>query len=163
MALIDKNQPMREAEIDIADFINNRLTNLVQQLAIPGENSIGLEQLDRTMKHLQTIILKHDIMFEITSDSPLLTIARFTVKNNQEAIPDTDYKYIFNGAFASLKAEYSDNLKKNPVFVTTAVESVGLDSVNIAVVLISLTDANIGSIFNGTLSTVWNCTEVSPM
>ena len=63
MALVNKNQPMREAEIDIADFINNRLTNMMQEIAIPGENSIAIGQLDDNVKRLQTAVTNRDVIF----------------------------------------------------------------------------------------------------
>ena len=161
MALVNKNQPMREAEIAIADFINNRLTNLVQQISIPGEDSLGLEQLDDNVKSLQTVVTDRKVSFEFTSDETL-KVARVTVPNNREAIEGSDWKYVFNGAFASLNAEYNNKLMENPVFVTTAIESVNLDSVKIAVVLFVIGAPPTGSVFHATLSTVWNCMRVDP-
>lgn len=161
MALVDKNQPMREAEIAIADFINNRLISLVRELAIPDEDSIGLEQLDDNVKNLQTIIDHQDITLKVAESSDRLVLTRVTVKNNQQAI--SDYKYVFNGAFASLNAEYNDKLKQNPVFVTTAVESVTNSSVTIDVILFLLGEQPAGAVFKATLSTVWNCTQVNPV
>lgn len=163
MALVNKNQPMREAEIDIADFINNRLTNMVRELAIPDENSIGLEKLDDNVKNLQTVITNRDITFTVAQSSDMLVINRVTVKNNQQAIEDTDYKYVFNGAFASLNAEYNDTLKQNPVFVTTAIESIKGNSVTIAVILFILRQQTPGTVFKATLTTVWNCAQVLPI
>lgn len=164
MALVNKNQPMREAEIAIADFINNRLTNMVRELAIPDENSIGLEKLDDNVKNLQTVITNHDITFTVEQSSDMLVIKRVTVKNKQQAIPeyDPDYNYVFNGAFASLNAVYNDTLKQNPVFVTTAVESIKGNSVTIAVILFILRQQTPGTVFKATLSTIWNCMRVDP-
>ena len=161
MALVNKNQPMREAEIDIADFINNRLTNMVRELAIPDENSIGLEKLDGTVKSMQTVVTDRELSFQFTADE-MLKVARVTVKNNQPAIENTDWKYVFNGAFASLKTEYNDYLKENPLFLTTSIESVDLDSVTIAVVLISLRRPPTDTVIRATLTTVRNCAEVLP-
>lgn len=163
MALVDKNQPMREAEIAIADFINTRLINLVQQFAIPGNDSIAIEQLDENVKNLQTIIDHQDITFKVAESSDRLLMTRVTVKNNQEAVEGTDWKYVFNGAFASLNAEYTDKLKQNPVFVTTSVESVTSSSVTIAVILFIMSQQDAGTVFKATLSTVWNCTQVLPI
>lgn len=162
MALVNKNQPMREAEIEIADFINTRLTNIVRDLAIPDENSIGLDKLDDNVKNLQTIIRNQDITLEVAQSSDMLVINRVTVENNQQAIEGTDYKYVFNGAFASLNAEYNDTLKQNPVFVTTAIESVKGKSVTIAVILFILRQQTPGTVFKATLSTIWNCEQVLP-
>ena len=161
MALVNKNQPMREAEIDIADFINNRLTNMVRELAIPDENSIGLEKLDGTVKSMQTVVTDRELSFQFTADE-LLKVARVTVKNNQPAIENTDWKYVFNGAFASLKTKYNDYLTQNPLFLTTSIESVNIDSVTIAVVLISLRRPPTDTVIKATLTTVWNCAEVLP-
>ena len=161
MALVNKNQPMREAEIDIADFINNRLTNMVRELAIPDENSIGLGKLDGTVKSMQTVVTDRELSFQFTADE-MLKVARVTVKNNQEALPGTDWKYVFNGAFASLKTEYNDYLKENPLFLTTSIESVNSDSVTIAVVLISLRRPPTDTVIKATLTTVWNCAQVLP-
>ena len=161
MALVNKNQPMREAEIAIADFINNRLTNMVRELAIPDENSIGLEKLDGTVKSMQTVVTDRELSFQFTADE-MLKVARVTVKNNQPAIENTDWKYVFNGAFASLKTKYNDYLKENPLFLTTSIESVNLDSVTIAVVLISLRQPPTDTVIRATLTTVWNCAEVLP-
>ena len=161
MALVNKNQPMREAEIDIADFINNRLTNMVRELAIPDENSIGLEKLDGTVKSMQTVVTDRELSFQFTADE-LLKVARVTVKNNQPAIENTDWKYVFNGAFASLKTKYNDYLTQNPLFLTTSIESVNIDSVTIAVVLISLRRPPTDTVIRATLTTVWNCAEVLP-
>ena len=162
MALVNKNQPMREAEIAIADFINNRLTNMVRELAIPDENSIGLEKLDDTVKSLQTVVTNTDVIFEFTSDENL-KIERVTVENNREAIPDTDWKYAFNGAFASLNMKYNDNLMQNPLVVNTAIESVKGNSVTIAVVLLAVGQPPTGTSIHVTLSTVWNCMLVNPV
>lgn len=162
MALVNKNQPMREAEIDIADFINNRLTNMVRELAIPDENSIGLEKLDDNMKNMQTIISNQDIALEVAQSSDRLVLKRVTVENNQEAIPGTDWKYVFNGAFASLDMKYNDELERNPVIVTTAVESVNLDYVTIDVIIIFTGEQTAGTVFKATLSTIWNCAQVLP-
>lgn len=161
MSLVNKNQPMREAEIDIADFINNRLTNLVQQLAIPGENSIWLEQLDDNVKKLQTVVTNSDLSFEFTTGD-IFKIERVTVKNNQQAIEDSDWKYVFNGAFASLNIKYDANLIENPLLVTTAIEAVNSDSVDIAVVILVMGEPPAGSVIHATLSTVWNCMRVEP-
>lgn len=161
MALVNKNQPMREAEIDIADFINNRLTNLVQQVAIPGENSIGLEQLDDNVKRLQTVVTDRDVSFEFTSDENI-KVVQVTVKNNQQAIEASDWKYVFNGAFASLNAKYNANLIENPLILTTSIEAVNSNSVVIDVVLLALRQPPTGSIIHATLSTVWNCMRVDP-
>jgi hypothetical protein len=161
MALVNKNQPMREAEIEIADFINNRLTNIMQQIAIPGENSIALEQLDDNVKRLQTIVTNRDVIFEFTSDEQI-KVARVTVKNNQEAIPGTDWKYVFNGAFASLNGKYNDNLVKNPLLVNTAIESVNDNSVTIAVVLVAVVQPPTGTSIHVMLNTIWNCMRVDP-
>ena len=161
MALVNKNQPMREAEISIADFINNRLTNMVRELAIPDENSIGLEKLDGTVKSMQTVVTDRELSFQFTADE-MLKVARVTVKNNQPAIPDTDWKYVFNGAFATLKTKYNDYLMENPLFITTSIESVNLDSVTIAVVLISLRRPPTDTVIRASLTTVWNCAEVLP-
>lgn len=163
MALVNKNQPMREAEIEIADFINTRLTNLMRDLAIPDENSIGLGKLDGTVKSMQTVVTSRDVSFEFTSDETI-KVARVTVPNNQKAIPNTDWKYVFSGAFASLNAKYNEQLMENPLFVTTAIESVNIDSVKIAVVLFNIGRQPLtGSIFTATLNTIWNCTEVLPI
>lgn len=162
MALVNKNQPMREAEIEIADFINTRLTNMVRELAIPDENSIGLGNLDDNVKNLQTIISNQDITLEVAQSSDRLVLKRVTVENNQEAIPDTDWKYVFNGAFASLDMKYNDELKSNPVILTTAVESVGIDTVTIDVILIFTGAQTAGTVFKATLTTVWNCAQVLP-
>ena len=161
MALVNKNQPMREAEIEIADFINNRLTNIMQQIAIPGENSIALEQLDDNVKRLQTLVTNRDVIFEFTSDEQI-KVARVTVKNNQEAIPDTDWKYVFNGAFASLNGKYNDNLVQNPLLVNTAIESVNGNSVTIAVVLVAMKQPPTGTSIHVMLNTIWNCMRVDP-
>lgn len=162
MALVNKNQPMREAEIDIADFINNRLTNMVRELSIPDENSIALGKLDENVKNIQTFIDYQDITFEVEQSSDIVIIKHVTVENNREAVEGTDWKYVFNGAFASLNAEYSDKLKQNPVFVTTSVESVTPSSVTIAVILFLIRQQDAGSVFKATLSTVWNCAQVFP-
>ena len=162
MALVNKNQPMREAEIEIADFINNRLTNIMQQIAIPGENSIALEQLDDNVKKLQTVVTTRDVSFEFTSDENL-KIERVTVKNNQQAIENSDWKYVFNGAFASLNVTYNDNFIHNPLIVNTAIESVKGNSVTIAVVLLAMRQPPTGSVIHATLSTIWNCMRVEPM
>lgn len=162
MALVNKNQPMREAEIEIADFINTRLTNMVRELAIPDENSIGLEQFDDNMKNMQTIISNQDITLEVAQSSDRLVLKRVTVENNQEAIPNTDWKYVFNGAFASLDMKYNDELKRNPVIVTTAVESVNMDTVTIDVIIIFTGQQTPGTVFKATLTTVWNCAQVLP-
>lgn len=159
MALVNKNQPMREAEIAIADFINNRLTNLVRQLAIPGEDSIGLGQLDDSVKSLQTVVTQMDVMFEFTSDEQI-KFERVTVKNNQRGVEGTDWNYVFNGAFASLYIDYVGQLVETPLFVTTAIESVDINSVTIDVVLIALKQPPAGSVIKATLSTVWNCMRV---
>lgn len=161
MALVNKNQPMREAEIEIADFINNRLTNIMQQIAIPGENSIALEQLDDNVKRIQTIVTNRDVIFEFTSDEQI-KVARVTVKNNQEAIPDTDWKYVFNGAFASLNGKYNDNLVQDPLLVNTAIESVNGNSVTIAVVLVAMRQPPTGTSIHVMLNTIWNCMRVDP-
>ena len=161
MALVNKNQPMREAEIDIADFINNRLANMMQEIAIPGENSIALGQLDDNVKRLQTVVTDRELSFQFTADE-MLKVARVTVKNNQPAIENTEWKYVFNGAFASLKTQYNDYLKENPLFLTTSIESVGIDSVTIAVVLISLRRPPTDTVIKASLTTVWNCAEVLP-
>lgn len=161
MALVNKNQPMREAEIEIADFINTRLTNMVRELAIPDENSIALGKLDDTVKSLQTVVTDRDVIFEFTSDENL-KIERVTVQNNREAIPDTDWKYAFNGAFASLNIKYNDNLMENPLIVNTAIESVKGNSVTIAVVLLALRQPPTGTSIHVTLSTIWNCMRVDP-
>lgn len=161
MALVNKNQPMREAEIDIADFINNRLTNLVQQIAIPGENSIALEQLDDNVKNLQTVVTNRDLSFEFTTGD-IFKIERVTVKNNQQAIEGSDWKYVFNGAFASLNIEYNDKLIQNPLIVNTAIESVKGNSVTIAVIILVMGEPPAGSVIHATLSTVWNCMRVDP-
>lgn len=161
MALVNKNQPMREAEIEIADFINTRLTNIVRDLAIPDENSIGLGKLDDNMKNMQTIIRNQHITLEVEQSSNMFVINRVTVENNQEAIPDTDWKYVFNGAFASLNAEYG-NLKENPVFVATNIESINGNSVTIDVILFLLGAATAGTVYKATLSTIWNCEQVLP-
>ena len=161
MALVNKNQPMREAEIDIADFINNRLTNLVQQIAIPGENSIGLEQLDDYVKSLQTVVTDSDVSFEFTSDEKI-KVVQVTVENNQPAIEGSDWKYVFNGAFASLDIKYSGNLMENPLILTTAIEAVNSNSVTIDVVLLAVRQPPTGSVIHATLSTVWNCMRVDP-
>lgn len=163
MALVNKNQPMREAEIEIADFINNRLTNMVRELAIPDENSIGLEKLDDNMKNMQTIIRNQDITLEVAQSSDLLVLKRVTVENNQQAIPNTDWKYVFNGAFASLDMKYNDELKRKPVIVTTAVESVNIDTVIIDVIIIFFGPQTPGTVFKATLSTIWNCEQVLPI
>lgn len=163
MALVNKNQPMREAEIEIADFINNRLTNIVRDLAIPDENSIGLEKLDDNMKNMQTIIRNQDVRLEVAQSNDMMVLKRVTVENNQEAIPDTDWKYVFNGAFASLDMKYNDELKRNPVIVTTAVESVNIDTVTIDVIILFTSPQTAGTVFKATLSTIWNCEQVSPM
>lgn len=160
MALVNKNQPMREAEIEIADFIN-RLTNLMQQIAIPGENSIALGQLDDNVKNLQTVVTNRDVIFEFTSDEQI-KVARVTVKNNQEALPDTDWKYVFNGAFASLNGKYNDNLVQNPLLVNTAIESVNGNSVTIAVVLLAVRRPPTGTSIHVMLNTIWNCIRVDP-
>lgn len=162
MALVNKNQPMREAEIEIADFINTRLTNIVRDLAIPDENSIGLEKLDDNMKNMQTIISNQVITLEVAQSSDMMVMKRVTVENNREAIPGTDWKYVFNGAFASLDMHYNDELKRNPVIVTTAVESVNLDSVTIDVILIFTGQQTAGTVFKAKLSTIWNCEQVLP-
>lgn len=161
MALVNKNQPMREAEIDIADFINNRLTNMVRELAIPDENSIGIEKLDDNVKRLQTVVTNRDVIFEFTS-AELFKIERVTVKNNQEAIPNTDWKYVFNGAFASLNVKYNDNLMKNPLIVNTAIESVKGNSVTIAVVVLAMGDPPTGTSIHVMLNTIWNCMRIDP-
>lgn len=161
MALVNKNQPMREAEIDIADFINNRLINMVRELAIPDENSIGLEKLNDNVKNLQTVVTNRDVIFEFTSDE-FFKIERVTVKNNQEAIPNTDWKYVFNGAFASLNGKYNDNLVRNPLLVNTAIESVKGNSVTIAVVLLAMGDPPTGTSIHVVLNTIWNCMRVEP-
>lgn len=161
MALVNKNQPMREAEIEIADFINNRLTNMMQEIAIPGENSIALGQLDDNVKKLQTVVTRSDVIFEFTSDENL-KIERVTVKNNQQAIEGSDWKYVFNGAFASLKIKYNDNLMQNPLIVNTAIESVNGNSVTIAVVLLALRQPPTGTSIHVMLNTIWNCKRVNP-
>lgn len=161
MALVNKNQPMREAEIEITDFINNRLTNLMQQIAIPGENSIALGQLDDNVKNLQTVVTNRDVIFEFTSDEKI-KVARVTVKNNQEALTGTDWKYVFNGAFASLNGKYNDNLVQNPLLVNTAIESVKGNSVTIAVVLLAMRQPPTGTSIHVMLNTIWNCMRVDP-
>lgn len=161
MALVNKNQPMREAEIEIADFINTRLTNMVRELAIPDENSIGLGKLDDTVKSMQTVVMDRELSFQFTANE-MLKVARVTVKNNQPAIENTDWKYVFNGAFASLKTEYNDYLKENPLILTTSIESVNLDSVTIAVVLIAFSRPPTDTVIRATLTTVWNCEQVLP-
>lgn len=163
MELVNKNQPMREAEIESVDFINNKLTDLVMEMAIPDDNSIGIEKLDRSVKKIQTLIEAQDITFTVENSDDQLLLSRVTLQNNREAVPDTDWKYAFNGAFASLKAEYTDQLAKKPVFVTTSVESVTRRSVTIAVILFIMLPQTAGTVFNATLSTVWNCWEDSPM
>ena len=134
---------------------------MVRELAIPDENSIGLEKLGDNVKSLQTVVTDREVSFEFTSDETL-KVARVTVPNNQEAIEGSDWKYVFNGAFASLNATYNDKLMENPVFVTTAIESVNLNSVKIAVVLFVIGVPPTGSVFHATLSTIWNCVQVAP-
>ena len=161
MALVNKNQPMREAEIDIADFINNRLTNMMQEIAIPGENSIALGQLDDNVKRLQTVVTNSDVIFEFTANENI-KVERVTVKNNQQAIEGSDWKYVFNGAFASLNGKYNANLVENPLVVNTAIESVGGNSVTIAVVVLALRQPPTGTSIHVLLSTIWNCMRVEP-
>ena len=161
MTLVNKNQPMREAEIEIADFINTRLTNMVRELAIPDENSIGLGKLDDNVKNLQTVVMQSDVSFEFTSDE-IIKVARVTVKNNQQAIEGTDFKYVVNGAFASLNTKCNDNFMNKPLLVNTVIEAVNSNSVEIAVVLLALRQPQTGSVIKATLTTIWNCAQVLP-
>lgn len=158
---INKNQPMREAEIDIADFINDELLNYIGENiseAIPND-SISFKQLDPEVKLLQTKVESRLATVVIPAGTRIMC-DKITVQTDITA--QGDYHYHLAGAFANMRMEFTDKFQRSPFFMTATIDSVSGNTTNVGILVIALSELAEETTIPVDLTLIWQCEQVIP-